>query len=63
MGSRGTCLGLVLQHVSSVLVLVLCFIVYKFGTMSGVMSKKREKSCRELSISRQLDKGLLVYSE
>jgi hypothetical protein len=42
MGSRGTCLGLVLQRVSSVLALVLCFIASKFGTMSGVMSKKRK---------------------
>jgi hypothetical protein len=39
MGSRGTCLGLVLQHVSSALALVLCFITYKFGTMSGVKKK------------------------
>jgi hypothetical protein len=37
MGSRGTCLGLVLQRVSSVLALVLCFIAYKFGTVSGVI--------------------------
>jgi hypothetical protein len=34
MGNRGTCLGLAL---------VLCFITYKFGTMSGVMSKKKRK--------------------
>jgi hypothetical protein len=32
----------VLQRVSSVLALVLCFIAYKFGTMSGVMPKKRK---------------------
>jgi hypothetical protein len=43
MGSRRTCLGLVLQRVSSVLALVLCFITYKFGTMSGVMSKKKKE--------------------
>jgi hypothetical protein len=43
MGSRGTCLGLVLQRVSLVLALVLCFITYKFGKMSGVMPKKKKK--------------------
>jgi hypothetical protein len=42
MVSRGTCLGLVLQLVSSVLALMLRFIAYKFGAMSGVMSKKRK---------------------
>jgi hypothetical protein len=34
MGSRETCLGLAL---------VLCFIAYKFGTMSGVMPKKKKR--------------------
>jgi hypothetical protein len=33
----------VLQRVSSVLALLLCFIAYKFGTMSGVMYKKKKK--------------------
>jgi hypothetical protein len=32
----------VLQRVSSVPALVLCFIAYKFGTMSGVMTKNRK---------------------
>jgi hypothetical protein len=43
MGSRGTCLRLVLQRVSSVLALVMCFIAYKFGTMSEVKKKKRKQ--------------------
>jgi hypothetical protein len=56
--------GLVSQRVSSVLVLVLCFIVYKFGTMcQGLCQKKKKNSCRESSISTQLDRGLLFYSE
>jgi hypothetical protein len=38
----------VLQRVSSVLALVLCFIAYKFGTMSGVMSKKKKKEKRKV---------------
>jgi hypothetical protein len=33
----------VLQRVSSVHELVLCFIAYKFGTMSGVMAKKKKR--------------------
>jgi hypothetical protein len=44
----------------------LCFIAYKFGTMSVVMLKKKKEKksrCRESSIARQLDGGLLFYSE
>jgi hypothetical protein len=68
MGSRGTCLGLVLQRVSSVPALVLCFIPYKFGTMSGVMQKKRNVDAENRQFQDQwtedyyfiLNKGLPV---
>jgi hypothetical protein len=33
--------GLVLQRVSSVRALMLCFIAYKFGTLSGYVKKKK----------------------
>jgi hypothetical protein len=38
---------LVLQRVSSVFALVLCFIAYKFGTVSGYVKKKKDAENRQ----------------
>jgi hypothetical protein len=54
-----------LQCVSSVLALVLCFIAYKCGTMSAVMSKRKKEVDAEnhqFQDNWKVEGGLLFYS-